>query len=364
MTPDKIDFISLAQLRLDKENPRLPLSFRQPDRTEKSIVNWLLDDASIIELMMAIGQSGFFVGESLLVIENKQDTGTYTVVEGNRRLASLLLLQDSSLADVHKIKISKVLEETANRPDKIPCIIFEDRSDILQYLGYRHVTGVKSWSLTAKARYLHSLLPTLEESSPTERYRELAKKIGSRSDYVKKMLVSHEIYSEIEDKNFYKIPKLDETTFHFNYISDSLSKENIRSFIGVNLDEEEPLKDLNKKNLKELIDWFFRKNEQNKSLVLGDSKQLKELNDVLSNQYALSHFRETGKLKESLKYVFQSSDTFHNAIQESLQSLKVAQSYIHNIETHNVSDIEVLKEINNLCRVMRTAILSKDDDWD
>jgi hypothetical protein len=32
----------------------------------------------------------------------------------------------------------------------------------MQYLGYRHVTGIKSWSVASKAKYLYSLLPTLK----------------------------------------------------------------------------------------------------------------------------------------------------------------------------------------------------------
>lgn len=358
-----IQFISLDNLSLDLENPRLPISFRKKVRSKENIINWLLEDASIIELMLAIGENDFFIGEALLAIESDEE-GKYIIVEGNRRLASLFLLTDPDLAKIHTRKIKKVLQEIKFSPTEIPCIVFKKRSEILQYLGYRHVTGIKSWSLVAKARYLNSLLKNISGTTISDASRELAKKIGSRSDYVKKVLVSYQIYLIIEDNGFYKIPNLDDTTFHFNYISDSLSKEYIKNFIGVDLTKEDPLSNLNEKQLEELINWFFRKNENNKSLVLGNSEQLKQLNDVLSNKEALQYFREQGSLKQAVKYVKPSENTFHNDISDALQLLKNAQSYIHNVETHYSTDIDVLKEINGLCRVMRDAIQGKDDGWD
>ena len=297
-----ITHIPLNNLSLDLENPRLPLAFRKNQRTQESIINWLLEDASIIELMLAIGVNDFFIGEALLVIKSNESE-IYIVVEGNRRLAALLLLSSPNLATIHTRKIAKVLKETHFRPTEIPCIIFQERAEILQYLGYRHITGIKSWSLVAKARYLNSLLKMTQGATLSESARELAKKIGSRSDYVKKILVSYEVYLIIEDEGFYKIPSLDETSFHFTYIADSFAKEHIRQFIAVDLNLENPLEHLNQAHLKELINWFFRKNENNKSQVLGNSEQLKQLNDVLSNQEALQNFREQGSLRQALKYL-------------------------------------------------------------
>jgi len=365
MTSRIIEYIDLENLALDLENPRLPVSFRNEQRDTKSIINWLLRDASIIELMTAIGENGFFVGEALLVTKVKADD-IYTVVEGNRRLASLLLLSNPKLAKIHNKKIQHVLDETSHRPTEIPCIIFEDRKDILIYLGYRHITGIKTWSLVSKARYL-SQLKVQYDGSISEQSKELAKQIGSRSDYVKKLLVSYLIYEEIEENGFYNIPELDDTNFYFNYISDSLSKENIRKFIGANVQGDDPLKNFSSSNLKELIFWFFKKNEKGKSLVLGNSTDLKKLNSILSNAEALEYFRNTGDLSVAENYVNQSPDTYSEEISKASRVLKFANSFIHKVPRHNVTDIELLKEINGICKTMRDVIIGKEDkkdDWD
>ena len=53
--------ISVADLVLDSENPRLPKSMS--NKSEKEIINFLLSDASLIELMLAISKNDFFEGE-------------------------------------------------------------------------------------------------------------------------------------------------------------------------------------------------------------------------------------------------------------------------------------------------------------
>jgi len=351
--------INLNKLHLDKQNPRLPEGLRKKESlSETDIISWMLQDASIIELMLAIGQNGFFIGEALLVIEENEE---YIVIEGNRRLTSLKLLQEPSLAQIHTRKIQKVLDETKKRPNEIPCIVFEKREDIQQYLGYRHVTGIKSWGLAEKARYLHTLLPTLESQDINQQSRELAKKIGSRSDYVKRLLVGYDIYEAIKDSGFYNIPKLNETTFHFNYIADSLRHENIENYMGVNLNSDTPLEKLQKDptNLHNLMELFFRKNDQNRSRVLGHSKDLTNLNKVLSNSEVTEKLLNGLSLQDATNLVEIDSDTFHHELMESLRSLKTAHSYIHQIEIHNDSDVDILNEIIDLSEIIEDTINSK-----
>ncbi|MBA5249716.1 MAG: hypothetical protein FE834_09355 [Gammaproteobacteria bacterium] len=356
----QIKFIKLDQLQLDANNPRLPSHLNNAN--EEEIIKWMLADASIIELMLAIGQNDFFVGEALLVVKKKEG---YTVVEGNRRLTSLKLLQDPSLATIRTQKIQEVLKETEKRPTSIPCIEFETREEIMQYLGYRHVTGIKSWEMRAKAKHLYSLLPTLETQGINEQSKELAKKIGSRSDYVKRILISYQVYEIIKDNGFYNIPKLDETTFHFNYIADSLRHEHIRKFIDIDLDldTDDPVPNSIEKNLPILIKWFFEKNNQNKSRVLGDSDNLTKLNRILSNPEVTQKFTDGLPLDEANNLTEIDSDTFHHDIRDSLRHLRTANSYIHQINDHNASDIETLKEIVDLCRIIRNTIQNKTNEW-
>lgn len=355
----QIEFIKLDKLKLDFENPRLPIQ----TSTESDIIEWMLADASILELMLAIGQNDFFIGEALLVIKDKDD---FIVLEGNRRLTALKILNNPELATIHKRKIEQILDETKERPTNIPCIIFNNREEVLKYLGYRHVTGVKSWGILAKAKYLTQLSKMSQKTSFKEQSRELAKQIGSKSDYVIRLLTGYEIYKIIEDNNFYKIPKLDKTTFFFNYIADSLNRENINIFIGVDLDSDNPLEKLNNNNLRALIHWFFEKNSQNRSRVLGNSSDLTKLNQVLGDEDATNKFINGSSLDDAIDSLEFSDDRFSRELSYSLKSLENANSFIHKFDEHNNQDIDTLKDIVKLCRIIKDTIEEKKDNdaWD
>ncbi len=362
---NNIEFIELDKLYLDRENPRLPSKLRGSKSTDSEIVNWMLQDASIIELMLAIGEAGFFVGEAILVVFDEA-IGKYVVIEGNRRLTSVLLLNKPELAELHKKKIEKVLLEVEHKPVEIPCIVFDERSDITQYLGYRHVTGVKSWGILSKARYLDELSKGLEVDDLTAKCREIAKTIGSRSDHVRKLLIAFGIYEQVEDNGFFGIPNLDESTIYFNYFADSLGKENIRKYIGVDLQSDSPLSDLNISTLEELTGWFFRKNDNGATRVLGNSEQLKMLNEVIADSESFNYFQGgSGTIREAYNLITVTADSYHNEIEIALSALKRANSMSHNVKEHHTSDLVKLREIFEIAKAMKSVIQSKrTEDWD
>ena len=360
-SPNQITNIDLDKLNLDLENPRLPIKVKTSAQVS-AIIDWMLLDASITELMLAIGQAGFFVGEALLVVP--VGDGSYTVIEGNRRLTSVKLLSDPGLATVQKNKISTVISETTERPTSIPCIVFTSRDQITKYLGYRHITGIKSWGVLAKARYLSGMFTSDGTANFTAQCRDLAKTIGSRSDYVKKLLVAYKLYEHVEDFGFYRIPDLNETTFHFNYLSDSLTKRNIREYIGLDDDYDAYLSGLKEDKVKVLMRWFFEK-DQGRSRVLGTSSDLKKLDEILGDPTAREYFEEgKGGLSDAYDLFRASADSFHSELLLALKALKRAKSYEHMIVCHHETDVSSLREIVNLCKSMKASIDSKGSDDD
>lgn len=348
--------IALADLNLDFENPRLPRSLHNSSKAE--IVNWMLDDASLIELMLAIATNGFFAGEPLLVVEVD---GVNIVVEGNRRLSSLILLDTPEIALTKNKSISKVLELGDERPQNIPCIKFDSREEVNKYLGFRHITGIKEWSLLAKARYLITLTPQLDHLTPTEKYRELAKMIGSKSDYIRRLIVALKLFDKIEDSGFFGIPGLNESTLYFNYLMDSLTREHICQFIGVAPKDEDPLLTLNddvekSDNFELLIGWFFRKNEHQKTVLLGDSRHLTMLNNVLADVKSKSYFLQSNDINSSNDLLYSDSMSFHHKVMAAHEYLEQAVSESHKVNAFEVADVEVLKQIKNMASMLSQAV--------
>jgi len=255
--------IAIEELELDSKNPRLPKSMA--DKSESEIVNFFLSDASLVELMLAIGKNDFFEGEQLLVVPHNKK---FKVIEGNRRLSAVKLLHHPEIARIYKSKVDQVVKESDFFPPEIPCLVFDKKEEILKYLGYRHITGIKSWKLLEKARYITKLkVDFYSNINLQEASREIAKMIGSRQDYVRRILVGYNIYEIIEKNGFYKIKGLDDTSFHFNYIADSLSRSKIETFLGVDLSNDNPAHNLNFDHIKEWTNWLFNATLPNKIIV-------------------------------------------------------------------------------------------------
>lgn len=358
--------IHYKNLLLDAENPRLPKSKHNLD--EKAIVDYMLLEAATLELMQAIGENDFFLGEQLLVVPvgNHQ----YKVLEGNRRLTSVKLLNEPDLASVKKISVKQIYDEADYRPTEIPCLVFESEDEIRKYLGFRHITGIKPWGLTEKARYLYRLYEDLFDGKDIENAsRELAKRIGSRREYVKRVLVSYELYRIVEDEAFYKIKDLDDTTFYVGYFIDSLSRSNIASFLKVDMQSANPLKELDRVNLKELVFWFFEKNDQNKARVTGTSGNLNKLNAVLGSSMACEVFRNGKDLNRSFELTEDIESVFFSNINKALTSLEQADSLVHKMRDFYFSlddDLIQIRKLTSKIKQTKDELLNKgkfeDDD--
>jgi hypothetical protein len=284
----------------------------------------MLLDTATSELMTAIAENDFFEGELLLVIEESNEAGKYIVVEGNRRLTAAKLLSNPELTSVKKIDTNNISESAKFKPTDLPCLVFEDKNKILKYLGFRHITGIKAWRLLEKSRYLSELrVRDFDGIDFLIACNEIAKMIGSSSAYVKRLLVSFDIYKIVEDEKFYQIDGLNDTKFFLNYFTDSLNKENIRMFIGVDLNSNNPLENIILENLKKITHWWFEKTE-GKSRVLGDSEELKFLDKVIGSEKALVAFESGTSIREAYEITGDLDLQFEKKIKESLKSIELA----------------------------------------
>ncbi len=361
---DKFRKIPIDKLKLDLYNPRLPKSKQGKDEIE--VIKFMLLESATLELMMAIGENDFFEGEQLLVVPDENNKDEFIVIEGNRRLTAVKLLSNPELSSVKKESIKKVCAEAEFKPTKIPCLVFDKKEDILKYLGFRHITGIKSWRLLEKGRYLSEIKATdYKDISFLQSCKEIAKSIGSSSSYIRRLLTSIELYKIVEDEDFYSIDNLNDTRFHLNYFADALNKEHIRGFLGVDFNKEEPLKNLNKDRLKEITQWWFKETE-GRARVLGDSKSLKMLDAVINKPRALEAFREG----VSIDFAYELTDDlellFQKEIEKSLRAIEQADIYSNKIDHFYKGLYDDLKSINDIAKKIKNYQLQKereDDDF-
>ena len=353
-----IVFMSVDDLVFDPHNPRLPTSKSGID--DEEVYRYMLNECNVIDLLLSITTQGYFEGEPLLITKSLDHPGKYEVLEGNRRLAAINLLLKPSLAPVKKDSVQEIVKTGEHFPTQVPVLIYESRDEILEYLGYRHITGVEEWNSLAKAKYLFQLKELYPELKYNDVLKKLAKLIGSRADYVHRLLAGHRVYKKIEDNSFYNIPGLSEESFQFSLLTTALSYSNISKFIGISSEKEEEVdSEINEGNLKNLSEWVFKETEG--KTRLGESRNLKTLNAVVVEPRALNAFKDGRPLQEAGLLTDEPGVIFSSSIQQAMKRIRDAKDQSHQVPEPKAADLDNLKDIVFIARELYGIVRDKLD---
>src|SRR5262245_50841650 len=106
--------VPVDRIHFDPDNPRLPSTVNGHD--EAAVLKWMLEDATLLDLVAAIASEGYFPGEPILVAPRPEGPSAkesledprqeLVVVEGNRRLAAVRLLRRPQIAPTRKRAIA------------------------------------------------------------------------------------------------------------------------------------------------------------------------------------------------------------------------------------------------------------------
>ncbi|MEM7115139.1 MAG: hypothetical protein AAF614_22055 [Chloroflexota bacterium] len=352
-------FKSIEKLTFDPANPRLPSTIDRSD--ESAVLDWMLLNEKVVELMIAIGEQGYFPGEVVLIVKSKHANGLFDVVEGNRRLAAVKLLSAPSKASFKIKSVETASEEARYHPQQLPTLEFDSRTEIVAYLGYRHITGVEPWDSLAKARYLSELYGFATAETVRSKYQELANMIGSSAGYVKRLLVGVTLYDHIRQHDFYGISGLTEEKIDFSLLTTAINYRNISQYADID-SSDYPKVSVNDKNLEKLIRVIFEKNAEGRTR-LGESRNLKYLAAVAGSPRAMSAFIDGGEPLEQAAMLTEVPDKiFQRAILEAKKRLQLATQYFFQVNEPHEEHVRQLREAARLARDLASTVQSRLDD--
>jgi hypothetical protein len=330
--------LKIDQLHLDNQNPRLPEE--KQGKPEPEILSTLYQDFFLDELADSMSRNGYFDEEPLVAIPQKlpkklhkvnphsrdfmafvkQSGAEFTVVEGNRRLATAKLLLNGDQRERLRIKNWPSLSDAiADDLSILPVIVYRTRDEIVPYLGVRHIVGIQKWDSYAKARYIAMMV---EHGGSINVVGELiGDKQGLNRNYLCFKLL--EQAKEEFDVDLSK-PKED-----FSLLLLAMGQGNIKQFLGlpkrtkdINLDEPVPREKL--ANLKSLISWIF--GEGKYLPVIKESRDITNfLSHVVVSPEAVNYLEDSrdlsgaydrtdGEEKMLLKYLIGANSKLETAL--------------------------------------------------
>lgn len=337
--------IQAENLILNYNSFRLPKSVQK--LSEANIIEYLIFEGVLNELMLSIGQSGFYYHEPLLV--TRLECGTFKVIDGNRRLLAVKLLLKPDLVTAKIATMEAIINEVTCKPHEVPCLIFQNESDIKSYLGFNHIKGVQTWRMMEKARFVYGIYKSdFEDYTFKDSCRMIAKSVGTRTAYITKMIVGFELYSMIENRQFFQIQGLNDKKFNLYPITESINHSNIATFLGIECNGPDPLKNVQLENLETWTKWLYEKDSNGIHRVSGDEPSLLNLDVVLSDEDATQAFKNGETLETAKSMVIDKN--FQDLVLKSVEALEQAMSISHRIKGRRTFVEEDLKNIDFLAK--------------
>lgn len=349
----------VTDLRLDPENPRLPEDL--VGASQEALVLFFDSRYDLDEIAESMIQKGFFPQEPLLVIDpdgadaeaTEQDGEPRVVVEGNRRLATLLLLLDDGVrTSVERTTHWQALAEQVGPEIRelleiVPTQSYASREEVEDYLGFRHVTGIEQWSAEAKARFVTKMVASGQS------FRDAARKIGSRQDAVRRQVITYRALHQATDAGL----EVTRAIKFFGVFYRALQTQGIREYVGVPDYREfveynpSPVPADRLDRVAELSDWLFGDGNTVRPLFT-DSRRVTDLGHILQSPEATNFLKEERDFNGALALSASDETSIHTSLSKARTELVKANGLAFNF----AGDEEVLGKAIAVQRVL-TAIV-------
>ncbi len=169
-------------LDFDPSNPRLVEDgIKNP--TDSQMILALADMADLSEVVESIAANGYIDIEPVIA----QRVGErWRVLEGNRRLAAIRILQTPSLAKGTGISVPAITPENLKTLEEVTVYAVESPDQAREYIGFKHINGPHKWDAIAKGRFAADWYRNEKDSGIT--IEKIARRLGDGHETVVRLV--------------------------------------------------------------------------------------------------------------------------------------------------------------------------------
>lgn len=326
----EVQYATIHDLFLDPFNPRLgrhlPSQVLSREELLLKMRTWTLDELALSYLE----NGGFWTNEALLVVEEElYGENRLVVVEGNRRLAALILLNEAFQGNPISPTWAEMVREVEPSPDlfdRVPYIMVDSRNDIQTFLGFRHVTGIKQWDADVKAGFIANLIDEQGLS-----YREVGRMIGNRSSTVRQHYIAYRVLLQMEAE----VSGFDPADAHrkFAILYMSVQTEGARRYLSIDIsanpaEAQYPIPQDRIEHLNNFATWLF--GSENIERLVTDTRQVSKFGEILNDEEATEYLENSafpdfrvayriagGDEAEIIKYVTEAANNIELALTQA-----------------------------------------------
>ena len=225
--------IELSQISLDPQNPRIVTL--EPLTSEAQIISYFFVHEALAEFLKKIAAEGLNPGaETPFVVK---DGKSFTVVEGNSRIATYKLLTGlAKPSGEHKALVPAISDELKQHLLSVDCAVAPDRESLLPIMASAHFgLGDKS-----KWGYLGSRKAVHDEWAKGHTVSQLAKIFAQPKGKIRDYILEYKLFQQALQFEWPDEERetLEDPAVKFNPPVRFLQGQNHKERVGVDLDRE------------------------------------------------------------------------------------------------------------------------------
>jgi len=334
-------------LDFDPENPRL-VEDGTKNPSEEHIIGALGETADLSEVVESIAANGYFDIEPLIVQRVKD---RFRVLEGNRRLAAIRLIQKPELAKTLGINVPEISHEVRESIKAVTVYAVENAAQARDYIGFKHVNGPHRWDALAKARFAAAWYRKERKNGLT--LEKIAQRLGDRHDTVVRLVNGVFVLDQAEEKKVYDLEdRYPGRKFAFSHLYTALTRPGYRDFLG--LPEEwrdvdpapNPVPAAKLENLQKFLVWLYgSKSDDVAPVITSQNPHIKQLGAVLLNPRARNIMMMRNNLQEAYAQVESKESRFESSLINAKQESENAMAQISGYDPTDLTLLEIGEEL-------------------
>lgn len=367
-----VEYIELDKLLLDAENPRFGVA-KGARRNQKEILDYIVENFGINDVLSSLAYNGYFDAEPL--IARKNEDGTYTIIEGNRRLSACLILSNSERAKNQRQRTNQfsdeVLEKWLVDGKTIPVHVFGEADNLNKlhaYLGVRHITSAKAWDSYAKAAWIDSVV-----SSGEMTLEEIAEVTGDKNNTIQRLLEGYYFINqliasgEFTPENSGRKGRGSNPEFPFSWVYTLLNYSGVRDHLKLaefDAKNKRPVPQEKAREAGNIVRYMFGDRSTAQNGAIRDSRQLGALAAAIGDPVQRDLLERGKNIDEIIKQTRPSLDQLTNALMTCKEELISATGLVNSGEISAEQADKVIgqaRDVLNLANALFKSIRNLDE---
>lgn len=240
--------------------------------------------SGIDELKKSIQSNGFLEVERVIVIPYETLPDYYVVVEGNRRVAALKLLQEEAKAGLID---GEILQRTFL---EVPCLVIENAEDAPFFkealMGIRHVGGIRQWGGYQRAK----LIADLKQNHNLD-FQEISERIGLSVQEVARRYRAYMALQQMFEDDEYSVKA---RASMYPLFHEAVALPTVREWLGWT-DAKTQFDPDKAKTFYGLISSSAQEEGKDKDAKIATYQDVRALKDILPNSQARSYLLDPSR---------------------------------------------------------------------